>query len=141
MDKFFLTPKRLYTTRQGGYITLLSVLVVGAIGITITVALLLLGLGASRTSFAREESAQARALADACAEEALKEIRDAALCAGGGTMTFPRGVCTSTVVGDGSLCVLESTGTVADTVRRTRVILSAVGPLVISTSWREVADF
>ena len=55
----------------------MSVLIVGALGAAIALSLILLGLGASRNSFALEQSNYAQALANSCAEEALQHIRDA----------------------------------------------------------------
>ncbi len=141
MDKFSRTPERLYTTSRGGYITLISVLVVGAVGVSVTVSLLLLGIGATRVSSVVEESALARGFADACAEDALGEIHSSAVCAGGGVRTFVRGSCASTVSSAGATCVIASAGTVGTVVRRTKVILSSVTPAPVVLSWREVADF
>ncbi len=51
---------------QNGYLTLMGVLIVAAIGLTISVSLLLLGVGTSRTSFAMQQSYQATSLSNAC---------------------------------------------------------------------------
>ncbi len=141
MDKFLGSSKRLYTSGRGGYITLISVLVVGAVATAIAVSLLLLGLSASRTSFTGEESVQARGLADACAEEALAHIRDAQACAGSVSEAFGGGTCTGTVSGTGTACTVSATGTVGQVVRKTKVLLNAVDPAIAVLSWREVADF
>ena len=52
------------TIDTAGYITLLSVLIIGAMGVAITVTLLLLGMSAERSSFAFEQSSHARVFAD-----------------------------------------------------------------------------
>jgi len=67
-----------------GYVVLLSILIVGAVGMAVTVSLLLLGLGSSRTSFAYEQSGYAKSLASACAEEALQQVRDSTSFTGSG---------------------------------------------------------
>ena len=67
---------RHHLERAAGYITVISVLVIGAVGTALAVSLLLLGLGASRTSFTIQVSQRAQALANACAEEALQAIRN-----------------------------------------------------------------
>jgi len=130
-----------YTTRQGGYITLISVLVVGAVGAAVTISLLMFGLSASRSSFAFEQSAQARGLADACAEQALLSIHDTNTCAGDGSVSFGQGSCVAVVTGDGTNCTVNATGTVGTIVRRAKIILSSVSPVIVKSSWREVADF
>jgi hypothetical protein len=58
-----------------GYITLMSVLITGAIALVIGVSLLLLGIGAAKTSLAIEQSNQAKALTNACTERALDQLR------------------------------------------------------------------
>ena len=88
---------RWYTQKRGGYVVLLGVLIVGAIGISVTLSLLLLGLGSSRTSFASEQSFQAKALASACAEEGLQQIRDTMSYTGTGGLTLGQGSCTYVV--------------------------------------------
>src|SRR3989338_8931686 len=50
-----------YTVQKRGFMALICILVVGAVGIAIALALLGLGLGSARTSFAVEQSNQAKA--------------------------------------------------------------------------------
>ena len=59
-----------------GYITLISVLILGVAGLAIVISSALLSLGSSRTSLAIEQSNQAQALADTCAEMALQYVWD-----------------------------------------------------------------
>ena len=74
--------------KQPGYITLLSVLIVGAVGVAISTSLVLLGLGNSLTGFALQQMYQAKALSDACAENALLEIRNSTSFTGSGSLTL-----------------------------------------------------
>ena len=133
--------KKCYNTQQKGFITLLSVLVVGAVGIAITLSLILLGLGSSRTSFAIEQSNQAKALANACAEEALQQIRDSTSFTGSGTLTLGQGTCTYTVTSQGAQNrTITSSGTVGTVVRKVTIIINNINPLITPTSWQEVSD-
>jgi hypothetical protein len=117
-------------------------LIVGVVGVAVAVSLLLLGTGASRTSFAQEQSYQAKALADACAEEALQQIRDSAPFTGSGTLTVGQGTCTYTVTSQGGPNrTIISTGTVSTMTRRERVIIDQINPTINVTSWQELADF
>lgn len=125
-----------------GYIALITVLVVGAIGVAICVSLLLLGLGSSRTSFSLEQSNQTKALANACAEEALQQIRDSTPFEGTGNLTLGQGTCTYTVTKlTGQNRTITATGTVGTIVRKVKVIIDAISPSINVTSWQEVADF
>jgi len=125
-----------------GFATLISILIVGAIGLSIAVSLLLLGISSSRTSFAREQSFQAKALSDACAEEALQRIRDATTFTGSLEFPLGRGVCHFTVISAGGQSrTIQAIGAVGSMTRRVRVIIDQINPTIQTTSWQEVAIF
>ena len=127
---------------QKGYIALITVLVTGAVGVAIAVSLLLLGLASSRTSFALEQSNQAKALANACSEEALQQIRDSTSFTGTGTLSLGLGTCSYTVTSQvGQNRTATSTGTVGTILRKVKIIIDTINPSINVTSWQEVADF
>lgn len=130
--------------QHGGYITLMSTILIAAVGISIAVSLLLLGNGASQTAFATQQSYQAQALSSACAEEALQLIHDGSTTTpytGSNSLSLGAGGCSYTVASTGGVTrLITTTGTVDSVVRKNKVQVSAVGPIVIST-WQEVADF
>ncbi len=122
-----------------GYITLMSVLVLGAVGVALTISLILLGLGASRTSFALEQSNQAKALANACAEEGLMRIRESTSFTGSGNLALGSGNCVYTVTNQGGQNrTVSSTGTVGTLVRKVRILVTAITPAITLASWQEV---
>lgn len=124
-----------------GYITLISVMVVGAVGVALTTSLILLGLGSSRTSFAVEQSNQAKGLADACADEALQQIRDLTSYSGTGGFSLGQGTCTYNVTNTGGQTrTVTSVGTVGTIVRKASVLVNAINPQILLTSWQEVAN-
>ena len=126
---------------QGGYITLVSVLIVGAVGLAITISILLFGLNSSRTSFALEQSIIAKNLANACAEEGLETIRENTTFVGTNTFYFENGNCTYEVINNGgSNRTINSSGLVADIVRRVQINIDALSPVNV-VSWQEVAGF
>ncbi len=128
--------------KQTGYITLLSVLIVGAVGVSITASLLLLGLGSSRTSFAKEESAYAKTLANACAEEALQQIRDNISFTGTNNIAFALGDCTYTVTNTGGESrTIATSSTVGTIVSKLNITIDDINPRINILSWQEVADF
>ena len=130
------------STVNSGFITLISVLVVGAVGMAITVSLLLLGLGNSRTGFAVQQSYQAKALASACAEEGLEKIRGTSSYTGTGTLSLGQGSCAYTVTSQGGQNrTITATGTVGTVIRKTKAIVSGIGLLITLSSWQEMGDF
>lgn len=134
------TPYPLPTNK--GFITLLSILIVGAVGVAIALSLLLLGIGSSRSSFAIEQSDQAKGLANACADEALQQIRDSTPFTGTGSLTFGQGTCSYTVTSQGGQNrTIASSGTVGTIVRKVKVIINKINPQITATSWQEVDNF
>lgn len=137
----FLKAKSYQLKANNGYITLISVLVVGAIGIAITLSLILLGLGSSRTSFAIEQSNQAKALVNTCAEEALQQIRDSTPYISTGNLTFGQGACSYTVTSQGGQNrTITSSGTVGAIIRKVKIIIDKINPAIQIVSWQEVSD-
>ena len=127
--------------KNKGYITLISVLVVGAVSTAAALSLLLLGLGASRTSFAVEQSQQAKSLANACAEEGLQQIRSSSSFTGSGNLTLGQGSCAYVVTSQGgNNRTITGTGTVGTVIRKVKVIINAISPQIGVVSWQEVAD-
>lgn len=129
-------------SEEKGYVTLLSVLILGAIGTAIAVSLLLLGVSSSRTSFALEQSNQAKALVNTCAEEALQQIRDSTPFTGTGNLTLGQGTCSYTVTSQGGHNrTITSSGTVGTILRKVKILIDTINPSINVTSWQEVADF
>ncbi|MFH1838113.1 MAG: hypothetical protein ABH808_01280 [Candidatus Kuenenbacteria bacterium] len=123
--------KDVIINNKKGYITLISVLVVGAIGIAITLSIILLGLGSSRTSFAIEQSNQAKGLTNACAEEALQQIRDSTPFTGNGNLTLGQGICSYTVTTQGGQNrTIISQGTVGTIIRKVKIIIDKINPAI-----------
>jgi hypothetical protein len=121
-------------TRKKGYVTLISVLIVGAVGIAIAVSLILLGLGSSRNSLVLQQSIQAKALANSCAEEALQILVDSPSFSGNGTLTIDNNACSYTVTPGGFDTTVTASGTVGAIVRKINVIVNPNG-----VSWQEVS--
>lgn len=124
-----------------GYITLISILVVGAVGVAISVSLLLLGLGSSRTGLAYQQSNQAKALANACAEEGLEQIRLLSSYTGSGGLSLGQGTCTYVVTNPGpgpQNLNINTIGTVGNTIRKVSVIINAINPVINIIYWQEV---
>jgi len=127
-----------YNNRVGGYITLVSVLVAGAIGVAIAVSLVLLGVGSSQTSFVNEKSNQAKGLANACAEEALQQIHDSPSFASSGTLTLGQGTCGYLITnGGGSNRTIIASSTVGTIIRKITIQINQIGPTIQISSWQE----
>lgn len=121
-----------------GFITLISVLVLSAVGVAVGVSLILSGLGLSKTSFALEQSGQAKALANACAEEALAQIADSVPFSGSGSLTLGQGSCTYTVTKlTGQNRTITASGTVGTIIRKISINIDQITPSIHVASWQE----
>jgi len=129
-------------TMNRGYITLISILIVGAVGVTVAISLLALGLGSSRTSFATDQSTEARALANACGEEGLEQIRGSTSFTGSGNLILGQGNCSYDVTSQGGQNrTIAASGNVGTIVRKVEININQINPTIHVVSWQEVGDF
>lgn len=145
MQKLFMQQQQFEHNKiqnnQTGYITLLSVIIVTSVGLAIIVFVLLTAVSVSQTTFTVEQTYQAKALANACAEEAMQQISDVSSYIGTAGLTMGQGECSYTVSGTGQSREIQSVGTVGVVVRKVKVELDQVTPQLNILSWQEVADF
>ena len=129
--------------RQRGYVLLISVLLTAVVGTAIAATLPLLGASSAQMGIAAEQSAKARALADACAEYALNELRQSAGYGGSETLILGQGSCTVlSVLGNGNQNrTVQTTGTVGNATRRVEVVVANINPQLTLDSWQEVWEF
>ncbi len=139
--KHFPPPLLLDDSR--GVVTLLAILVVGAVGMTISVSALLFSISAAKTSLAEAESAQARGVANACAEIALHALQSNLNYSGNETRQIGNGTCTILpVINPGTPSpTINILGAVGLTKRKIQLIISSTQPSIQLASWKEVGDF
>lgn len=123
-----------------GYVTLVSMLVIGAVGLAVVTSLVLLGVGSSRSSFSLEQGNQAKALANACAEEALQQIWNNDSFVGTGSLASGQGNCSFAISSDVLPKTIMAIGTVGTTVRKVSITIDALRPYLQVSPWQEVAD-
>ncbi len=117
-------------------------MVAATIGAAITVGLLLGGTDAIDFAKAMQEGYQARALADACTEQALQTLHDNLSFTGVVPLTLSTGTCTADVVNlGGTQREVRSVGTVGGTVRRIRVSINALQPMISVSTSQDVTTF
>lgn len=131
------------TQTNGGYVLLLSVLVVVVIGTAVATSLLLSSVSDASSSRALQQSERARSMANTCAEEALSQLQIDDTYPAGTILTVDADSCTiEEITGSGSTNrIVRASGTAGNVVRRVEVTVDTVGPPVSISSWQEVADF
>ncbi len=134
--------KRKFCSTKNGFVVLVSVLVAGAAAAAITVSLLLSGSIFLKSGISLDRSVKAKSLVNACAEEALMQIRDNAEYEGTGNLNLNGGTCNYTVVkGAEENRSLNVEGSVDEVIRRIKIQINAIYPKINVTYWQEVADF
>lgn len=127
--------------RYNGYVTLISVIIVGAVILSIVLFMISSGLDATENSLVITSSTQAKFLADACAEEALQQIRGNTSFVGTYSVIFGANNCSYSVVNTGaSTMTVNASSTVINETRKVRILVSAVTPKITLSSWAEVAN-
>lgn len=130
------------TNNESGFLMLLSILITSAIGVAITVSLILLGIGSSRTSLVTEKSHRAISLVDSCIENALMQVRDSTDYDGSGLLNTEFGSCEFDVIKlTGENRVIHASSTVSTVIRKAKVTINSINPTINITSWEELADF
>ena len=134
---------------QRGYVTLLAALIVIVVGVSLTASLLLSGGSGAFRASALEQTLEARAYADACAEKGLMEVRDNILFSGSGTLGLTDGSCSYSVTAAGETAsTVQSTGYAESAVRKVRVDVttnimvteSGTSTEIVDANWEEVSD-
>lgn len=125
-----------------GYIALISVLLISAIGAAIMVSVIASGVTSSKTDFSLQQSGSARIMASSCAEEALQRISETGILTGSGNLTIASGTCSYVITSSSSQNVtITATGILGTITSKIKVILATTTPGITLSSWEEVADF
>lgn len=126
-----------------GFVTLVSVIIVGFVALSVAVGVLLIGIGADQATSNLERAAIARGYAEACAEEALYELKLDNTYAAGAVINFTYGSCTvASITGTGNTNrVVQVTGTVGAVVKKIEIDIAQLDPNLTLNSWQELADF
>lgn len=131
--------------KHPGFIALITVIAVGAVGLTIAIVLLLSGVGTSRTSLSVSQSTQAKGAANACAELALGAIQANITIATPVTANYVVDSvlninCSYTLSGTSPNYIITAIGTAgsnSNVTRRVNITLNRVGPTLNISSWQE----
>ncbi len=126
-----------------GYIALISVILMSALGLGIMLSVIAAGVNASRTDFSLQQSGGARSLASSCAEEALQKILETSTTTSSGNLTIGSGTCAYliTSTSSGQNITISSTGILGTVTSKIKVVVATTTPGITLSSWEEVADF
>lgn len=126
-------------TSEQGYVTLLSVLILGAVATAIATALLVAGADANRETLIVQQSTQARGYVDACTEDALQQIHDNTSFTGTDGLALGQGTCSFTVTSTGTTTrTIATTATVGSATRKAMIYVTITSSTISITTWQEV---
>jgi hypothetical protein len=130
-------------TEHSGFILLISILAIGFIASAILASLLMRGINAGTVSLSIQESKQALALAQGCAEYALLSLPKSPTYSGNEILPSATGTCEILTIGgvENNNRLLCTEGRSGDAVRRLEIVVRQILPQTNIDSWREVALF
>lgn len=130
------------TQNNSGFAVLIGVLIVGAFGVAVAIYLVLSGLYSYQNSFLHEQSTRAETLANACAESALNHIQLCSIINGSGSVQIDSDTCNYEImVISEQGRTIQASATIGSVVRKVKVVVSQIAPVIVVDSWQEVADF
>jgi len=129
--------------KSHGFIALVSIAVLVAVGLTITVGLLIRAAGESRMAVMDDYHMRAQAAAMACSEMALMSLKGSLAYAGNQTFTVGDDTCSILAVGGvGNLNrTIDTTSTVSGAESKIHVVVDVVNPTMSISSWKDVVSF
>ena len=127
---------------ESGYVALISVLIILAVGLIIGIGIGLNGMNELSLAYQNQQTVKAFNLADACADEALLNLKnDGAAYTGTQTLYFNDDFCTITISGIGNSRTADIMGTVRDKYIRKITLTVNILPSFSLENWEEVAEF
>lgn len=126
-------------TKQSGYVALISVLIIGAVSVTVATTLLIAGADAQRENVLRQQSLKARHAAAACVDEALQQIHDNTTFTGTASLTVGDASCSYTVTNTGSSTrTIDASSTNGSAIRKIQAYVTIGASSLSISSWQEV---
>lgn len=121
---------------QKGFIAISSVIIIAAVVLAISISVTYLAIGEGQSALATTKGEETLNLVESCIEEALMKIRSAPNYAGG-TITFPTGSCSVTVIKQANNFTVTATNIGTDHIRTLETKATRTGSITI-TSWKEI---
>jgi len=125
-----------------GMVSLVSVLLISVVALAVAVSLLVFSAGQSQNDLLAYQLAQARAINDACLEQALVNIKNNPAFSGSYNLILDSGA------GDyqveqlaGGKITIKASAYVGSAVSRQQVLIDQLSSQINIVSWQPVADF
>jgi len=139
MIKLLKTKNYKLETNSGGFIALVTVLIIFAITLLIGLSVSLLSINEAQMGLKKFQSSQTYFLANLCAEQALMKLKENINYSGNETIEIEGGNCQILPI-EGSW-IIKVSGNFQNQIKKIKIIISQVNPQMIISSWQEVAEF
>jgi len=130
--------EKLLKTNSGGFIALITVLIIFAIALLIGLSVSLLSISEAQMGLKKFQSSQASYLANLCAEEALMKLKENINYSGNESIEIEGGCQILPIEGK---WIVKTISNFQNQVKKIKIVVSQVNPKMIISSWQEVADF
>jgi hypothetical protein len=130
---------RNYHLSSGGFIALVTVLIIFTIALLIGLSVSLLSINEAIMGLKKTQSSQAYFLANLCVEQALMKLKENINYSGGEIINIEGGNCQILPIeGNWTIKVLSN---FQNQIKKIKIIIAQVNPKMVTSSWQEVADF
>jgi hypothetical protein len=124
---------------ESGFMILTTVMLAGAVAVSIAASMVLMGILATQSSFSSEQSQKANGLAGYCAETALKALyNNPAFTTAGTNLSIDTHSCDYVVSGSGQTRTITSSGTVGSIEKRIQIDVTQITPVITYSNWNEL---
>ena len=127
---------------ERGAVLLLSVIIMGAIAVSVVSALIVGGIDNTQLSAQQQAATEAQTQAELCVEEALLQVKNSNTVSGTTVITTGGNSCSFTIInGGGSNRTINSEAQVGDVIKRLQITLDRLNPQLNVTKWENVTSF
>lgn len=128
---------------QKAYIALISILIIGAVALSVAISSAILAVGQGRNGLLAQNLTEAKSLANACAEKALMDLKENENYSGNETVNLGSGQCQINQIENlgGQARMVKVSGRVNQATKKIKINISQINPTMIFTSWLEVDNF
>lgn len=129
--------------KEKGYMTLVNVIIVGALALAVAISLLVIGINSYDYTYNTEKSIESKVTLDSCGEMVLSNLMLDTSYTGSENMTINGHIC---VVAqrennvDGTVS-FDMSVTVDDLTRRSRLTIDELSPIIQIGSWIDIPSF
>ena len=122
-----------------GFIALVTILIISSVALLVCLSVSFFALSEAQMSLQKNQSSQARYLANLCAEEALMKLKEDVNYQGNEVFNFEQGSCQILPIeGNWTIKVLADC---SNQIKKLKIVLNQISPETEISSWQEVADF